>query len=231
MANPSPSLPPISPGGINFTDLSQMLGTDAPIILDIGANNGSTTLEFLHHFADCTIYAFEPDQRALWKFKSRINHPRVHIFEMAIGAQDGEANFHISSGMPPSAAPSAFALEFPRGWDMSSSLRKPKTHQQVWPWCKFESTRKVSVRRLDTWAREAGVSRIYMIWADIQGAEGDLVLGGRESLSKTRYLYTEYSNDEWYEGQPNLGHLAEMLDNFSIIRRFHMDVLFKNNAL
>lgn len=231
MTNLLPSLPAVTAGAIDFSELRQMLGTDAPVILEIGANNGATTQEFLKHFPACTVYAFEPDRRALSKLKYRINDPRVHIFDIAIGDHDGEADFHLSSGMPPDSSPIAFALEFPHGWDMSSSLRKPKTHQRFWPWCKFESSHKVAVRRLDTWAREAGVSRIDFIWADVQGAEGDVISGGLQSLTSTRYFYTEYSNDEWYEGQPTLTHLATMLKNFSIVRRYKMDVLFKNNAL
>lgn len=216
---------------VDFADLKRLVGTNMPIILDIGANDGSTTLEFLRHFPSCTVHAFEPDERALRKLKANVKHSNAHIHATAIGAHDGEAEFFVSSGMPPGFAAADFAAEFPAGWDMSSSLRKPKTHYNVWPWCKFETTRKVLVKRLDTWVREAGLAQIDFIWADIQGAEGDLILGGREALSKTRYFFTEYSDDEWYEGQPTLRRLSDMLENFSIVRRYPMDVLFKNNAM
>jgi hypothetical protein len=84
---------------------------------------------------------------------------------------------------------------------------------------------------LDTWAQQQGIGAIDLIWADVQGAEGDLIAGGKATLAKTRYFYTEYSNDEWYKGQPKLQQLSQMLDNFVIVRRFAMDVLFKNAAL
>jgi 2-O-methyltransferase len=120
--------------------------------------------------------------------------------------------------------------EYPEGWDQSGSLRAPKSHKIVWPWVKFESIVAVQVRRLDTWARENGIGTVDFIWVDLQGAEGDLISGGREALARTRYLYTEYSNDELYEGQPNLVQLMEMLPNFSVLSRYAMDVLFKNNS-
>jgi len=41
----------------------------------------------------------------------------------------------------------------------------------------------------------------------MQGAEGDLIAGGQETVANTHYLYTEYSDDEWYEGQPTLAQL------------------------
>jgi len=223
-------LPPVSPGGINSGYIRSLLRTDAPVILDIGANDGSTTLSFLKEFPDAKIYAFEPDPRAAAKFKAQIEDDRVQLFEIAIGASDGEAEFHASSGTPPGAPPQ-FAATYPQGWDLSGSLRAPKSHKQVWPWCKFESRITVPVRRLDTWAQQHLADGIDFIWADVQGAEGDLIAGGKATLANTRYFYTEYSNDEWYEGQPNLLQLARMLNDFIVIRRFAMDVLFENTAL
>ncbi|MEN9248224.1 MAG: hypothetical protein Q6L50_08560 [Gloeomargarita sp. GMQP_bins_120] len=34
------------------------------------------------------------------------------------------------------------------------------------------------------------------IWADVQGAEVDLIQGGLQALANTRYFYTEYANTE-----------------------------------
>jgi FkbM family methyltransferase len=221
-------LPSVIPGQINTGYIRTLLNTNAPVILDIGANDGSTTLSFLKEFPDAKIYAFEPDPRAAAKFRTLIKgDDRVRLFEIAIGARDREAEFHCSSGVPPGAT----LAQYPQGWDQSGSLRAPKTTTQVWPWCKFESKITVTVRQLDSWAKEHLSNGIDFIWADVQGAEGDLIAGGTETLAKTRYFYTEYSNDEWYEGQPNLLQLSRKLNNFVIVHRFAMDVLFRNKAL
>jgi hypothetical protein len=87
------------------------------------------------------------------------------------------------------------------------------------------------VRGLDSWASEQGITKVDLIWADMQGAEGDLVAGGSETLAQTRYLYTEYSDEEWYEGQPTLARLVDMLPNFWILRRYRWDVLFENKTM
>ena len=221
------TLPPVTPGEVSTRYIKALLRTDAPVILDIGANDGSTTLSFLKEFPNAKVYAFEPDSRAAAKFNARIGDPRVQLFEFAIGATDGEAEFHVSSGIPSEAV----ASEYPLGWDQSGSLHAPKTHAQVWPWCKFESKITVPVRRLDTWAQEHLKGGIDFIWADVQGAEGDLIAGGSATLAKARYFYTEYSNDEWYEGQPTLLQLSRNLSNFVIVHRFEMDVLFRNKDL
>ena len=63
---------------------------------------------------------------------------------------------------------------------------------------------------------------------DVQGAELDIFRGGKNALSKTRFIYTEYSNIEIYEGQANLPELLKHLKNFKIIIRYQNDVLLKN---
>lgn len=218
--------PPINVGQLGNVLLRYLLKTDAPVILEIGANDGSHTVQFMDLFPNATIFAFEPDPRALAKFQARGHHPRVHLFETAIGRADAEADFHVSSGVPEGK----IADRYPQGWDQSGSLRTPKAHKTIFPWVKFERTIKVAVTRLDTWARAHGIATVDFIWADVQGAEGDLIAGGVETLARTRYFYTEYSNDELYEGQPTLAQLADMLPNFSILRRYRDDVLFENRA-
>jgi hypothetical protein len=69
----------------------------------------------------------------------------------------------------------------------------------------------VSVRSLDSFCEEFGIGTVDFIWADIQGAEGDLIAGGANALARTRYLMTEYCNEELYEGQPSLGVILQLL--------------------
>jgi len=225
----SRSIPPVTQSEFNLGDLVRLLGTRTPVILEVGANDGSHTLAFLELFRWARIYAFEPDPRAAKKFKSRVLNSGVTLFEMAIGANDAEAAFHVSSGWPDQSE--AVKIAYPEGWDMSGSLRAPKSVGKFWPWLKFDRTITVPVRRLDTWAAQHGITNVDLIWADVQGAEGDLIAGGHDTLARTRFFYTEYSNDEWYEGQPTLPELMDMLPNFRIVQRFTIDVLLENTAL
>jgi FkbM family methyltransferase len=225
----SQAIPPVFPGSLNAQNMWELLqGTDAPVILEIGAHNGDHTVRFLKLFPKARVYAFEPDARAIRKFKAQVSDPRAELFEMAIGATDGEADFYPSGGMP--SDPRKRAI-YPEGWDASGSLRPPKTHLIIWPYVKFETKITVPVRRLDSWVQEHGVDRIDFIWADVQGAEGDLIAGGSAALARTRYFYTEYSDLEEYEGQVTLAQILDLLPNFKILRRYKMDVLLANTAL
>jgi hypothetical protein len=66
----------------------------------------------------------------------------------------------------------------------------------------------------------------------VQGAEERVIRGGLETLSgKVRYLFTEYADDEQYEGQPSLRTILSLLPCFDIIRNDGRDVLLKNKNL
>ena len=87
---------------------------------------------------------------------------------------------------------------------------------------------QVSVRSLDSWAEEFGVGSVDFIWMDVQGAEVDVIRGGAHLLGSTRFLYTEYSDEELYEGQATLAELVEELDGWTLVAKFPNDVLFEN---
>lgn len=217
----------IQPHRLTPIALQQLVGSDAKVVLEIGANDGADTVLLLNVFPQATIYAFEPDPRAAAKFKAKGHHPRVRLFETAIGAYDGQANFYVSSGQPPGVTAEQKA-RYAQGWDESGSLRAPKSVTAVWSWLKFEETRPVAVQRLDTWAAAQNIGKVDFIWADVQGAEGDLIAGGVETLLRTRYLYTEYSNTEHYEGQLNLSQILRILPTFTVHTLYETDVLLQN---
>jgi FkbM family methyltransferase len=211
----------ITPGALSAADIRQCVGRDDPIIVEVGANCGQTTVEMLKAMPRATIYAFEPDPRAIAKFRAAITHPSVHLYECAIGAVNGTISFHQSSGAED-------LPDYSKGWDQSGSIRRPNSHLKVWPWVKFEKQITVPIMTLDAWSELHQVAKADFIWADVQGAESDLVEGAARFLRSSRYFYTEYSNDEWYEGQITLAGLLEKLPDFNLVRRYAMDALFQN---
>lgn len=209
---------------LEIRTLKQLIGKVDPVIVEIGANVGQTTEEFLREMPASRIYCFEPEPRAIAKFKDRIKSPNVKLFECAVGNENGRVSFHQSSGDGSVVA---------RDWNESGSIRKPKLHKEGWPWVKFETQIEVPITRLDDWARMENVSSVDLIWMDGQGAEGDIIEGGLSVLANTRFLYTEYGNREWYEGQIPLNTICHLLQNLELklIRLFPMDALFSNGRL
>ena len=66
---------------------------------------------------------------------------------------------------------------------------------------------------------------------DVQGAEGDVLLGGPDTLSRTKFVYAEYSSVELYSGQANLKTLCSLLPGFRIRKIWADDVLFERKTI
>src|SRR5438876_84753 len=183
-----------------------------PAILEIGCNDGSDTLGFLRVMPRAKIYCFEPDPRAIARFKNQLGSclDKVKLFEVAVSDRPGRIDFHTSSGCPP------WPGKLPEGWDQSGSIRRPKNHLREDPWVKFEKIISVNTCRLDDWCAENCVKHVDFIWMDVQGAEGDVIAGASKILEQTRFMYTEYSNNELYEGQLSLKDLLARLPAFKV---------------
>jgi hypothetical protein len=72
---------------------------------------------------------------------------------------------------------------------------------------------------------------IDLIWADVQGAEGDLIRGGTRTLASTRFFYTEFDDKELYVGQLTLPTLLGLLPDWAIVSKYHNNVLLRNTTL
>jgi FkbM family methyltransferase len=207
---------------MNKREIKHMLGKDNPIILEIGTNDGEDSEDFVNTFKDIQLYCFEPDPRAIQRFKNRMSkYSNYKLYEMAISNNNGEIDFHLSGGNNP-------GMPWYGDWDKSSSIKKPKLHLLQHRWCNFNNIIKVETKRLDDWFNEEKLESIDFIWVDVQGAEKELIEGAKETLKKTRYLYTEFDDSELYEGQPNLEQILKMLPDFKFVKFVENNVLLKN---
>lgn len=212
------------PDTLTAAEVREFVDRRDPLIIEVGANSGQTTAELLQAMPRATIHAFEPDPRAIAKFRQNIRHPWVYLRECAVGARVGSVSFYQSSG-------GEHLPDYPQGWDQSGSIHRPRGHLEDWPWVTFEHEITVPITTLDAWAADEGIATVDFIWADVQGAESDLIRGAAGLLARTRYFYTEYSEREWYEGQIGLGGIIGLLPDFELIRRYPLDALFRNKLL
>jgi FkbM family methyltransferase len=194
-----------------------------PNIIEVGAHAGSTTIGFRRLFPRARILAFEPEPRAVAKFKAQPALKDVTLLECAVGDRTGEATFHRSGGRPPGHAG--------EDWDASGSIRQPTGATTAHPWLTFDHAMTVPLVRLDDVVARHGFDGIDLIWADVQGAEEDLIRGAAETMRKTRYFYTECTSHEEYRGQIGLGQLCALLPDFEIVELFRHDVLLRNRTI
>ena len=190
---------------------------DDPLtVLEFGACDGYHTALLAAHLEgrEFRYYTFEPlpELSALLAQRAPTS---VTVIRAAIGAIDGEARFWRSGG---------------RDYYGSSSLRRPAGVKDALPGVSFAET-EVPVMRLDTFARAAAIDRVDFIWSDIQGAEGDMIEGGRETLARTRWLYTEADGNGLYEGDVDEAEICELLPGFQNMGRVADSLLLRNRAL
>jgi 2-O-methyltransferase len=194
--------------GLAVEDIESLIGHDHPVILEIGANQGQDSRKLLDHFAQIKLFCFEPDPRAIGKFRGAIADPRCTLVEKAVAAETGSTTFWQSGGNLDGNNPN---------WDQSGSIHRPTGHLEMAPQITFDSVIKVATVSLDDWmAQHPELDTIDLLWMDTQGAEHDVIAGAVKTLPKVRYLYSEFYQTPMYEGQRNLDSLLGMLPGFSL---------------
>jgi len=197
------------------------------LFLEIGAHIGKDTINFLKFFPEIKLYCFEPDPRNIEIHKKIIHDPRCVLIEKAIFSSNRRKILYQSYGKIKDYGEPWGILDF----TYSSSLKIPKNHLFRAPLCKFNDGIMVETITLDEWSKDQNIDEIDFIWADVQGAEKELIEGGIETLKKTKYFYTEYCNNEDYLEQINLERIELLLPDYEILLFYNDNVLFVNKKL
>lgn len=196
---------------------------ERPIVVEIGAakcEDSSRIIQQLVAKGPYEYYAFEPDPRNIETIKRSKVNELLHLIPTAVGDADKRSTFHQSGGTNPS-----FGYEH----TLSGSLKKPVEHLAAHPWCKFEKQTEVRVMKLDTFFTAFSLPYINFIWCDVQGAEDLVLAGGMNALAHTRFFYTEYYNNEMYEGQIPAEEIRNRLGtSWRIVEQWPGDILFEN---
>jgi len=185
---------------MNFKEL---LGKENPIIFEIGANDGTDTVEFFKEFQSPTLHCFEPDPDTFAQFLRNTLRFSRHITPVCAAVADinGELEFNVSSNN-----------------GLSSSLKEPRMHIPIHPNVLFTHKKMVKTITLDSYAELNKIHFCDLVWMDTQGAEDLVIKGGQEFFKKVKYVYTEFSNVELYEGAIGKSEIERLLPNFRIVR-------------
>jgi FkbM family methyltransferase len=193
-----------------------------PIIIELGGCDGFHTNIIGQKLRESgkpfTYLVLEPVPTLAQIIRDKVKWlPEIQVIQMAVGSENGNVTFYQSDNK----------------YYGSSSIRKPKRAYEFWQDMTFTQLTCQSIT-LDTLAETYGLSEknIDFIWADVQGAEKDLILGGLKTLERTKYFYTEFMEYEVYEGQIfEFNKICELLPNFEVEHKFDYDILFRNKKL
>ena len=200
-----------------------MKNITSPCVVELGARTGEDEpwIRGCCHEDPCYIMV-EPD---LPNAQLIIDHPRGidrnrRLILGAVAEYDGEAFFHVSWNPAD-------------GSRTSGSIRPPTGHLIYYPDTKFyDRPNNVPCWTLDTIFNKEWLTKIDLLWVDIQGAERDMIAGGREALKRTRYIFIEVESSELYAGQALREELFAMLAGWRIVEDLGQNVLLCNpNAI
>ena len=187
-----------------------------PIIVELGAHVGEEAEWIIPLCVRPKYVMVEPDEANIEKIVRRKLEADISVIHGAVG--------------------SSLAFDFPFYYSenlasnnrASGSIRKPTGHLKHFPEVTFTPT-TVCLWTLDAIAAAEQIKRVDMLWCDIQGAERDMVEGGRATLAKTRYMMIEAEPEvELYEGQALKPELIAMLPGWEVLRDFGYNLLMRN---
>lgn len=186
---------------LNLSDLINKYSLKIRGIIHVGAHYGEEVLEYHKHYIK-NIMLIEPCTPAFNILKNKFgSHHHIKLFHCACAAVDGEAEMFTETANK----------------GQSNSLLQPSRHLQHYPDIKFTGKEKVKVMRLDNIMKMIPVPEHYnLLNMDVQGAEGAVIIGGKETLSHIDYVYTEVNEDsaQLYRNATKITDLDELLKDF-----------------
>lgn len=177
------------------------LGSDAPIILDVGANKGDTAEHYRKLLPKSTVHCFEPFPETLSILSSRFeSDDHVLINPKAVSKEQGETSFFVNNAAA-----------------TNSLLPSQEESQRFYPdQTKPKDEIKVPTIDLDTYALDNKIDHIDILKLDIQGGELLAISGANDLLSKQRIdlIYAEIQFVPLYQGAAQFDELWSALKGF-----------------
>jgi FkbM family methyltransferase len=168
-----------------------------PILFDVGAHYGQTTLELKKRFPESTIHAFEPFSESFKKYTlATRNLKGISANQSALGKKTTKLSLNVNKLTATSSLLRTDDRAF-ETWNLSNVA------QTV-------STEIVDVSTLDEYlANNTAIEEIDLLKIDAQGSEYDILEGAAKTAEKglIKLLYMEIIVMPTYEGQRDLSEL------------------------
>ncbi|WNV09601.1 FkbM family methyltransferase [Tardiphaga sp. 709] len=198
-----------------LADIKRVSGSPLSTILDVGANVGDTTYQFVEAFPEARIHSFEPHpttcQHAASRFTGNLN---VSFHNAAAGSAAGFLELNSYSN---SAINSVHAIANSAQVDGEVSL--------------VETVRVPSIT-LDSFVLEHSLKQIDLLKIDTQGYEVD-VLRGAESLLATKkvsFIVAELLFVPIYAGQCYHSDVSQLLRKFGYRLYDYYDFVYSDDG-
>jgi hypothetical protein len=181
------------------------------VILDVGANNGSSTIDIAKRESNTIIFGFEPTPQLVSEIKEKTSDIENYIIiEKAVSDYEGKSNFNLMQKYD---------------WGCSSLLEFSDTafDSNVWGSPPWEVTDKIEVDviTLSTFIKENAITKIDYLHIDTQGSDLKVLKGLGEYINIVDAGVMEAGAmvDVLYKGQNTKDECVEFLETngFEII--------------
>jgi FkbM family methyltransferase len=181
--------------------LKYLIKDENPIIFDIGANNGSSLIEFIEWWSASEIHCFEPQSECWAELEQTAKHAKnckVEIKKFAVGSSnDPSADFYshdLNTGIS-----GLYKLNIDSKDSVLLNELRPNK-ERITNYAKtINHHRKVTVRRLDDYIQQdTSLNKINLMKLDIQGHEVEALKGMGDMLGIVEVIITELNFYDLY---------------------------------
>lgn len=199
------------PGGMDaWQDIANILKdkhTD-PVVFDVGANIGQSTLLIRQLLPSAIIHSFEPSPSTFKELQQRVGDDnRANLWNVGVGSTNGALQLLENSQS-----------------DMSSFLV-----QGSMGWGRVTRQTQVPVVTVDRFCRSNGIGYVHLLKSDTQGYDLEVLRGAQTMLASSRVglIYVEFMFCELYKNQPSLAVLLNFLKDygFELVGIYHQRYL------
>jgi hypothetical protein len=164
-------------------------------IIQVGANSGQE-LSLLKSVSN-NIILIEPIPELAENLKN--NNPDCLVIPCALGSQNSEMDFLISSNQ-----------------GESSSLLKPLNHTKFYPDINFNRSIKISVKTFESIINEynLNINNFNVLLSDTQGYDLEVIKGFNSNIYNFDLIIVEYINSKLYENDSSLIDIENYLIHF-----------------
>ncbi len=178
------------------------------VIIDVGANIGLYSL-FFSKGMGARVISFEPVPQIFWKLQENIalNNSPIVAEQVALGETNGMVDLWIPSDLKLNSG--------------HSTITKDKSHLK-------DDSRSISIKvpvtTIDSYCEKNNLGAISLIKLDVEGAEGTVLRGARETIRKySPVVFFEVTQFNQGDFEKTLEDFLYLLPNYEIYFQDHQN--------
>lgn len=177
-----------------------------PVIVEAGSFDGCDTHRMANMWPLGTVHAFEPLPELFERLKSSLGSlSNVICYPLALSNDNGLVPFYVAEKVNrPGVSCQAGSLRKPSD-AIRETIRRSSIH--------FPHITMVPAITLDAWATLHKITKIDLLWLDLQGHELTVMQSGPVIMKTVSVVHTEVAFRERYAGQALYSQVKQWLES------------------